>query len=1303
MLKSLELFGFKSFADRTVFEFDPGMTCVVGPNGSGKSNVVDSIKWILGDQSAKSLRGTEMTDVIFNGANGRKPSGFAEATLTFDNSNRLFPLEAAEVQVGRRLYRTGESEYLLNRNVVRLKDVRDLFLGTGAGTAAYSIIEQGRVDQILQSNPAARRLVFEEAAGISRFKSKRIEAQRKIERIDQNLQRLTDIVDEVEAQLNSTRSQASKAAKYREISAELKTLWTGMAADDARLWSGQLHVLREAEEVARTEAEGLASNVQALEELSQQADSVVQEIESRVRDLERRSSSNRESIASQEATIRHQTIRLRELNADLERVRKQRLELIARAGAVVRELEETAIRLSEFEESVVQQEQAIQGRDRELSTLRAQLEEARARVKGRRQERDQLTLRSQSALTRIATLELQQQTSIEALEKTRGRIDQLLAELAAAQVELEQRRQSHALAANTSQQARAELDLLRSERSSLLGEHSQTEKRLSELREKRSAALARLNVLQDLERKQEGIGLGVREILRRAETLSDPPWSNIMGTVGDLLDTALETAPLVELALGDRTQILVVDDLRPLLDYLNRGEGHLLDRVGFIELRTAVPPRRARVPNAPHWLEVFDLDCRQWPDLSQEPGVIQRADQLVTEAGRVPGLATRLLADTWIVSTLDRGLQLAATVGAGCRFVTMQGELITGDGVLYVGSAPQDTAVLSRKSELRKLRSEVIRLDRAIDSDVERLATLSQTLESRTGREDEIEVETRQRSSQVAEASMRLESQIEEVSRIEESIREQDAIAAAQAEKVQSLESDLQSVRTRQEMELREAEELTLSVQVGEVEITEIETLLEEIQLVVRKEQLELAKSQERLRGLRETQIRLQSDQIQRVEQEAESNERYQSLIQAVEDSSLVLLRTQMIVAERTLVQEQLQSELRVVRKELLTFRHERSQRTRELDELHRQRRRAIESAHETQMKIREIDQRWTTLAQRIDEEYQLTLESLMESGVSAFEDYLQERYGEKKSLKKSRSVDSTEAEDSVDAEDAIEVVDSASPEEVTDTVTEVESVDETADAVATTNEMAPAKVSLAQSMAGEVSYEDIRPELEAAVDRLRRRLKMMGHVNTDALAGLEEIENRYNDLSSQLKDLQEAKVTLEDIIRRINTESKRLFLETFETIRQNFQILFRKVFGGGEGNIILENPDDVLECGIDIVARPPGKELRSLTLLSGGEKTMTAVGLLFAMFKSKPSPYCILDEVDAALDDANVGRYVGVVKEFAAMTQFVVITHRKPTMAAADVLYGVTMEQAGVSKRMAVRFDQVGDNCEILDSAKAA
>ncbi len=1262
MLKSLELFGFKSFADRTVFEFAPGMTCVVGPNGSGKSNVVDSIKWILGDQSAKSLRGTEMTDVIFNGSNGRKPSGFSEATLTFDNTNRLFPMDAVEVQVGRRLYRSGDSEYILNRSVVRLKDIRDLFLGTGAGTAAYSIIEQGRVDQILQANPAARRLVFEEAAGISRFKSKRVEAQRKIERIDQNLQRLTDIVDEVEAQLNSTRSQASKAAKYREISAELKTLWTGLAADDARIWATQLIEWKQVEQQARSTAEGLATSVQSLEEQVQRADSELHEIESRVRDFERKSSSNRESIVTQDATIRHQSFRLKELHADLDRMRKQRLELTARAGAVSRELEETAVRLLQFEESFVEQQLAIQNRDRELSLLRGQLDLARSRLRDRRQVRDQLSLRSQSALTRIATLELQQQTALDALAKTRGRIDQLLAEHSSAEVQLEQCRRAHASADSTSQRARAELDLLRSERSSLLGEHSQTDRRLAELRERRSAALARLNVLQDLERKQEGIGLGVREILRRADTLGEAPWSNILGTVGDLLDTALETAPLVELALGDRTQILVVDDLRPLLDYLNRGEGRLLDRVGFIELRTALAPRRGRAPSQPHWMEVFDLDCRKWPDLSREAGVIQRADQLVTETDRVPGLAARLLSDTWVVSTLDRALKLAATVGAGCRFVTLQGELITGDGVLFVGAAPADGAVLSRKSELRKLRSEVIRLERAIEADVARLSTLSVALESRTGRQDEIETESQRRSSQVAEAAMRLNSQVEEMTRIADTLRERERLAQEQLERTQSLESELQSVRTQQESELRESEELTIAVQVAESEIAEIETLLHEVQQLVRAEQLELAKHEERLRSLQQTQVRLQADQLQRVDQDVESHERYQSLLQAEQVATLLVLRTQASVAERYLMQEQLLSELRSVNRERDAFRKERSQRSRELDELHRRRRNAVETAHETQLKIREIDQQQTTLAKRIEEEYQLTLDDLIASGVSAFADHLRERYGET----------GPTADDS-----------SARPSEAEPTAGE--------------------SVPVALPVASDVRYEEVRPEFEAAVDRLRRRLKMMGHVNTDALASLEEIENRFNDLSAQLKDLQEAKAALEDIIRRINVESKRLFLETFETIRLNFQVLFRKMFGGGEGNIILENSDDVLECGIDIVARPPGKELRSLTLLSGGEKTMTAVGLLFAMFKSKPSPYCILDEVDAALDDANVGRYVNVVKEFSAMTQFVVITHRKPTMAAADVLYGVTMEQAGVSKRMAVRFDQVGENCEILATAKAA
>jgi len=441
---------------------------------------------------------------------------------------------------------------------------------------------------------------------------------------------------------------------------------------------------------------------------------------------------------------------------------------------------------------------------------------------------------------------------------------------------------------------------------------------------------------------------------------------------------------------------------------------------------------------------------------------------------------------------------------------------------------------------------------------------------------------------------------------------------------------------------------------------------------------MELAKHEERLRGLRETQVRLQSDQVQRVEQEAESNERYHGLLLAERDSTLILLRTQISLAERSLAQEQLQGELRVVQRERDAFRQERSQRTRELDELHRRRRHAIETAHAVQLKIREIEQHWNTLAQRIDEEYQLSLDELMASGVSAFENYLQERYGQAEPPAAVTDTGAAEAEGAaVEADAGVPNLDPDDPP--------------------------AAAVSVTPTLAHGVRYEEVRPEFEAAVDRLRRRLKMMGHVNTDALASLEEIENRFHDLSAQLQDLKEAKGALEDIIRRINVESKRLFIETFETIRQNFQILFRKMFGGGEGNIILENPEDVLECGIDIVARPPGKELRSLTLLSGGEKTMTAVGLLFAMFKSKPSPYCILDEVDAALDDANVGRYVNVVKEFAAMTQFIVITHRKPTMAAADVLYGVTMEQAGVSKRMAVRFDQVGENCEILETAKAA
>ncbi len=516
MLKSLEIFGFKSFADRIRFDFAPGTTGVVGPNGSGKSNVVDSIKWILGDQSAKSLRGKEMTDVIFNGASGRKPSAFAEATLTFDNSTGFLPVETAEVQIGRRISRSGEGEYLINRAPARLKDIRDLFMGTGAGSATYCIIEQGRVEQILQANASARRLVFEEAAGISRYKNRKLDAERKLERVDQNVARLTDIVNEVEAQLNAIRNQAVKAAKYRQISEELRELWLGLAADQYRDQSSKLAEVEgqlAAQNSTGAEWDGRIAEIQ----LSlARVESEIARLDETLRDVDGRRADLREESARQEATVRHQSSRVRELEADLVRLRRQRTSIESRGRDAAQGLENVRQQAARIDEELAARETVLAERAREAAEITAELAAQRKALEAERQglhdkhhelseaSHRQSVLNGQADELRVSLASNRQQRA--ALEK---QIEEVRDELA-------RQAEQVASAAEAAAAEREALDRLERDRLALAGVQEQFHKTLAARREQRSAWRARKSVLEDLESRQEGLGLGVREILSRA-------------------------------------------------------------------------------------------------------------------------------------------------------------------------------------------------------------------------------------------------------------------------------------------------------------------------------------------------------------------------------------------------------------------------------------------------------------------------------------------------------------------------------------------------------------------------------------------------------------------------------------------------------------------------------------------------------------------------------------------------------------------------------------------------------------------
>jgi chromosome segregation protein len=1247
MLKSLELLGFKSFADRTVFEFSRGVTCVVGPNGSGKSNVVDAIKWILGDQSPKSLRGKEMADVIFNGSASRRPSNYAEATLTFDNSAGFLPIASREVQIGRRLYRSGDSEYLLNRNAVRLKDVRDIFLGSGAGTAAYSIIEQGRVDQLLQASPLTRRVVFEEAAGISRYKAKRVEAQRRLERVSQNLERLTDIVDELDAQLTSTRSQASKAAKYRELSLELKQLWTGLAADSYRYLKGKLAAARRATDELQSRYRSLTAECDQLVTQKQEVEEQGHDAEDRQRGLERRQSEHRQEIVSATSSIEHQREREVEYGERLNQLRDSRLQLMRQLDAVGRELIETCARLRESQAACqAKREEANQRRDL-LSRHASYVKDCRGRLAEMQQRygnEEQALAEIESLVARLAhdhsgLLQTQEAAVEELLRQERQWLDSKAA-VEAADEKLTQ--SQHLL-----DQESAQLQQLQSRHAELSAAAAATGAALAELREERSAVQARHAVLRDLAQRFHS-ETGLKNVDQWARQ-GLHPWDSVIGCVCDLLEVTLEHAPIIEAALMGRSNLVVVRSLQPFLKLLESGELRCNERLGFIELggQHAVP--------APL-------------ELQNVPGVVERADRLVFEDPRATGLAAQVLGDTWLVESLAVARTLRGAGHAAARLVTLQGELLEANGTLHAGETPMEVSSIGTRTELRELRNRLARIDRDIvdcENHSVRLAGEIDRLNGAVALQQDVVAQsqshfTRERTahSLLQQEHHRLQSQLERQRRDAHSLdlRRED------------LQRQRQAAADRRETALLAIHQLRRDIEETTSRISDTETAISQLRNELAAHETELAKYEERLSALAASQSRLEADCSQQSLQVDAALRQIGELRTLRGQCTLSILQSEAAAAEHLTEVERLDGEIASVESQRREIRGRRNELSRREEQLQHSRREVGELIQAELLKTRDCEAQIEALAARIDEEYQLSLDDLLAEGCSALHHV---------------PSDCDEDADPLAAGDTVESPTSPGVAALHDS--DVEWLDDASDTAFSSR-----------------LFEQRREELDAQVQRLRRKIKLMGHVNTEALASLEDLETRHSTLASQLEDLQEAKRALEDIIRRINAESERLFVETFETIRGHFRELFRKLFGGGEADIILEDPNDILECGIDIVARPPGKELRSISLLSGGEKTLTAVGMLFAMFKSKPSPYCILDEVDAALDDANVERYATIVKEFRAMTQFVIITHRKRTMTAADVLYGVTMEQAGVSKRMSVKFEDVSENGD-FQQTKAA
>lgn len=1278
MLKSLEVHGFKSFADRTTFAFAPGTTCVVGPNGSGKSNVVDAMKWLLGDQSPKSLRGKNMADVIFNGSRSRKPSAFAEATLTFDNTQRALQLDIDEVRITRRLYQGGDSEYLINNQTSRLKDIRDLFMGTGAGSSAYSIIEQGRVGQVLQGNPSTRRQLFDEAAGISRFKARRIDAERKLERVSQNLLRLTDIVDEVETQLNACRSQAGKAARYRELTRAYDALWLGLAADETRRLHGAISRLRQQTADAAERAAFAREEYQVAETQREQLRHSFSLADEELRRIEGNLSSLMQQRSSLLTSLQHQADRSREIELEIGTMRAQRVELKRRSHEIDREIQAVREQCATARRDVETKQLEREADEDQMRQLVVRIETLRQQKLECVQQEQQESREQAAAEKHLSHLQARRETLQQAEKRVRWELEQASQEIVRLASAVASADAQHAEAVRQNESHREQIDNISRRRAEIRREVDAIHARLRADREQRSAWEARLGLLEDMEKRQLGLSLGVQEILDRARHSRLAPWKHVLGILPDFFDCDLEHAPLLEIALGGGSQMIVVDTLPPLLEYLDRGENQFEGRLCFVEVPSGNP---ALLPERNKEEELF------MQFLGDHANVLTRADAVVRCEARFRPLMERLLGSTWIVDRLHTARQLSLKAPLPLRFLTLQGDLLDETGMVHTGTLLPEGSVVSRRSEIRRIKNELQQLDRHIERLTEKTSEMDRIL----ARLDD----------ELRHARVWMESQSAELAEFKQQLLTAEAEHRQACKEQERLELDLEKINKQQQDVAREIvqeqEQLARHQEAiilfrGQAEIQE-----ERIQHVQQQRQellqgrsqflLELAKLEERLTASESVLQRLHKDQQARQAQHGEAANRLEQSLQKRNRLELQMLNSQSRLAELYLIGEQLQVDVRSARAIRGNTQVERDQLNERLKQISDARRAHEEQLQDLRIELRDLENELASLAGKIHEEYHYTLRELVLGGVSSHAAYQAVRLGQEIEAIEypPRAHVSRETETSLDVtpEEAAVSLDPPERERLLDL---------------SGIEQAP---SLWEQ--SEDDYLEAREQIDREIQRLRKKIKSLGAVDPDSLKGLDELEFRYRHLSTQLQDLQHAQATLQDIIRKINGESRRIFVESFHTIRTHFQELFRQLFGGGEGDIVMEDEADPLECGIEIVARPPGKELRSISLMSGGEKTMTAVGLLLAIFRSRPSPFCILDEVDAALDEANIDRFATVLRQFADKTQFIIITHRKRTMTAADRIFGVTMEEAGVSKRLTVRFEDVGENGEINTSGQAA
>ena len=1177
-LKSIEIQGFKSFANKLVFEFHNGITGIVGPNGSGKSNVADAVRWVLGEQRIRQLRGASMQDVIFSGTELRKPQGFAYVAITLDNSDHQLSIDYDEVTVSRRLYRSGESEYMINGSACRLKDINELFYDTGIGKEGYSIIGQGQIDKILSGKPEERRELFDEAAGIVKYKRRKAIAQKKLEDEKASLVRVSDILSELEKQVGPLERQSKAAREYLQLKEELKICDAnqflldtehiqGQLAETGKkktLLEGDLEESRKKSETVRQEYDQLETAIRQLEGAIEQERNRLNQVSMEKNTLEGRINVLKEQIHTEEMNEEHLKNRREVISQDLTTKEEQ---------LVSYEKERTHLESQNTEglERLEEAKKEVQNQEEEIRELEALIDASKAEIIRCLNEKAELAARQQRYEAMLEQVNLRRSEVSQKLLRFKSdesvqeeRISQENERLSLVKKELEEKQ----FAAQEAEDAMTEADK----------EVRRLNRRLNDTQQEYHMAHTRLESLRNLAERYDGYGNSIRRVMEVRDRIH-----GIHGVVADLIATRQSYETAIETALGGSIQNIVTDSettAKQLIEYLKKNK---YGRATFLPLTS-----------------IGNGQAFPKPEALKEKGVIGLASDLVETKEEYQGLVRYLLGRVVVASDIDAAIALAKKYRYSLRIVTLEGELLSPGGSMTGGAFKNSSNLLGRRREIEELeqacslhlkQAEIMQTElslaeamvqekkdetQTLKAAAQKLALEENTLRVTISRLEEKKDEIAESSLDLVREHGQLEIQVREISESRQNLSEDTKKLESQSSEAEKRVGETSKLLENARIRRDGSSEILSGLQLSQASLSQKLDFIRENQQRIRME----------CKKLKEEFAALESGSGDSKEAVAKKEEEIRQIYAQIEASVHQTAAYESAISHKTIQKEDTARKQR----ELFSVREEISARITELDK----------DMFRLQSQEEKLSER-------------------LEAGVSYLWSEYEMTAAEAQTLKK-------------------------------DTF-----------------------VSL--------------PGLQRQIEELKARIRGLGSINVNAIEDYREVSERYNFMKNQHEDLVAAQAELEKIILELDTGMRRQFKEKFSEIRAEFDRVFKELFGGGRGTLELMEEEDILEAGIQIIAQPPGKKLQNMMQLSGGEKALTAISLLFAIQNLKPSPFCLLDEIEAALDDSNVDRFAGYLHKLTKNTQFIVITHRRGTMMSADRLYGITMQEKGVSALVSVKL----------------